>query len=44
MCGDWIVMVGTVYVFRFDEECRGQVQENLGKKGITCHPGKLPTR
>jgi len=28
----------------FDEECRGQVQENLGKKGITCHPGKLPTK
>lgn len=28
----------------FDEECRAQVQENLGKRGITCHPGELPTK
>jgi glutathione reductase (NADPH) len=28
----------------FDEDCRAQVQENLGKKGVTCHPGYLPTR
>lgn len=28
----------------FDEECRGQVQENLGKKGVVCHPGTLPTK
>jgi hypothetical protein len=29
---------------RFDEECRGQVAENLGKRGVTVHPGHLPTK
>lgn len=33
-----------VCVCRFDEECRGQVAENLGKRGITCHAGELPTK
>eukprot|EP00878_Enallax_costatus_P014556 GHUV01015227.1.p1 GENE.GHUV01015227.1~~GHUV01015227.1.p1 ORF type:complete len:416 (+),score=110.51 GHUV01015227.1:307-1554(+) len=28
----------------FDEECRGQVTENLGKRGIHLHPGNLPTK
>eukprot|EP00775_Hariotina_reticulata_P005372 gene5372-5607_t len=28
----------------FDEECRGQVAENLTKRGIVCHPGHLPTK
>lgn len=28
----------------FDEECRGQVKENLEKRGVTLHPGQLPTK
>jgi hypothetical protein len=29
---------------RFDEECRGQVAENLAKRGVVCHAGHLPTK
>eukprot|EP00879_Flechtneria_rotunda_P016082 GHRR01016823.1.p1 GENE.GHRR01016823.1~~GHRR01016823.1.p1 ORF type:complete len:482 (+),score=161.44 GHRR01016823.1:604-2049(+) len=28
----------------FDEECRVQVAENLGKRGVILHPGFLPTK
>lgn len=28
----------------FDEEMRAMCQEHLEKRGVTCHPGKLPTR
>ncbi|WIA38411.1 hypothetical protein OEZ86_001737 [Tetradesmus obliquus] len=28
----------------FDEECRGQVAENLTKRGVVCHGGHLPTK
>ncbi|GAX74568.1 hypothetical protein CEUSTIGMA_g2017.t1 [Chlamydomonas eustigma] len=28
----------------FDNECRGQVQENLGKRGVKLHPHSTPVR
>mmetsp|Transcript_14348 Transcript_14348/g.25057 ORF Transcript_14348/g.25057 Transcript_14348/m.25057 type:complete len:493 (+) Transcript_14348:3-1481(+) len=28
----------------FDNECRGQITENLGKRGVQLHPGCNPTR
>ena len=28
----------------FDDECRAQVAENLGKRGVVMHPGTLPTK
>lgn len=28
----------------FDEECRGQVSENLSKRGVQVHAGQLPTK
>lgn len=37
-------LLSLLLLCRFDEDCRAQVAENLGKRGITCHPGQLPTK